>query len=369
MLKSKLPLCIFAAWFVFASLPDKLIAFQSKAGVVTAPVPPDSHELVTGPVQIAALPSEREAALSLLRHASDNAISHQPAMNPFNFTVSFVANGQLTYTGPGELTETWKSGQNWRVTERIGDYSLVRVGYSGQIADEKPVSMIPLRAQMLRSEVMWRASSAVNTAGTAQIRTSASQWNGKPVTCVLISHVSGAAAQVQSRLWEESEYCIANDSGLLQTHSVIPGTYTVFDYGKNLTFHGKSLPDHITMYAAGAQANQADLSIADFSADSAGLLIQTPEMLANGRPTTALSDSQVIPINIPNPGSTGIIQPVALHAELDARGNMLDVELSATSDAKLTSAALDAAKKLKAGRTGASQAYILVRFIPASSMQ
>ena len=45
----------------------KLMAFQSKAGLVTAPVPPDPHELVTGPVQIAALPSDREAALSLLR--------------------------------------------------------------------------------------------------------------------------------------------------------------------------------------------------------------------------------------------------------------------------------------------------------------
>jgi hypothetical protein len=369
MLKSKLPLFMFAAWLVFAALPDKLMAFQSKAGLVTAPVPLDPHELVTGLVQIAALPSDREAALSLLRRASDNAISHQPTMNPFNFTVSFVANGHLTYTGQGELTETWKSGQNWRVTERIGDYSLVRVGYSGQIADEKPISMIPMRAQMLRNEVMWRASSTVNAAGTAQIRTSASQWNGKPVTCVLISHVGGAAAQVQSRLWEESEYCIANDSGLLQTHSVAPGVYTVFDFGKNLTFHGKSLPDHITTYVAGAQANQADLSIADFSADSAGLLIQTQEMLANGRPAIALSEPLMIPIDLPSTGSTGTIQPVVLHVELDAQGNVHDVELSATADAKLTSAALDAAKKLKLGRTGANQAYIIVRFIPASPTQ
>lgn len=368
------PLLIFAAWFVFASLPEKLMAFQSirainKAGLVSAPVPQDPHELVTGPVQVAALPTDREAALSLLRRASDNAISHQPAMDPFNFTVSFMASGQLTYTGQGELTETWKSGQSWRVTERIGDYSLVRVGYSGKIADEKPVSMIPMRAQMLRNEVMWRTSSTVNGAGTAQIRTSAAQWNGKPVTCVLLSHVGGAAAQVQSRLWEESEYCIANDSGLLQIHSIAPGTYTVFEYGKNLRFHGKSLPDHIATFVAGAQAIEADLSIADFSADSAGLLIQTPEMVANGRPAIALSGPLVIPIDVPITGSAATIQPVVLHGELDAQGNMLDIEVSAAADPKLTSSALDAAKKLKLGRTGASQVYTLVRFIPASPAQ
>ena len=147
------------------------------------PVPADPYELVTSTIQVPTLPADRDADLSLLRRAADNAISHQPTMNPFDFKVTFVASGKLNYTGQGELTETWKSGQNWRVTEQIGDYSLIRLGYSGKAADEHPVNLIPMRAQMLRNEVMWRTSNAINSTGTSFIRTAVAQWNGKPVTC------------------------------------------------------------------------------------------------------------------------------------------------------------------------------------------
>jgi hypothetical protein len=119
----------------------------------------------------------------------------------------------------------------------------VRFGYSGRIADQQRISMIPMRAQMLWNEVLWAAAAAVNGPGAAGIRTAPAQWNGKPVTCLLISGVTASPyVERQSRLWEENEYCIANDSGLLQIHSFAPGTYTVFSYSKNLQFHGKPWP-------------------------------------------------------------------------------------------------------------------------------
>ena len=317
------------------------------------PIPADPYELVTSTIQVPTLPADRDAALSLLRRAADNAISHQPTMNPFDFKVTFVASGKLNYTGQGELTETWKSGQNWRVTEQIGDYSLIRLGYSGKAADEHPVNLIPMRAQMLRNEVMWRTSNAINSAGTSFIRTAVAQWNGKPVTCILLSHASAAAAQAQSRLWEETEYCIANDTGLIQLHSAAPGTYTVFVYTKNVNFHGKSLPDHLSTFVAGVQVIDADLTITDLSADP-------PATTATGRSAIALSDAMVMPLNIPGPSNADIM----IHAELDADGNVTDAEVSAASDPKLASSALDAVKQMKLGRTGQSQAYIHVRYTP-----
>jgi hypothetical protein len=63
----------------------------------------------------------------------------------------------------------------------------------------------------------------------------------------LLSNSSGTA-QTQSRLWAESEYGASNDSQLLQIHSPAPGAYPVFGYTKNLQFHGKPIPDRITIY-------------------------------------------------------------------------------------------------------------------------
>jgi len=333
----------------------------------TAPVPTDPHELVTGPVQVASTPADRSAALALLRRAGDNGVSHRPKMNPFSFKVTFTANGNLTYTGAGELTEIWMSGQNWRVTESIGNYSLARIGYAGQTADQQPVSVIPMRSHMLRNEVMWVTD--INDAGSAQIRTSAAQWNGKPVTCILLSGgnglgVTGPAMQTQSRLWEENEYCVATDSGLLQTHSVAPGVYAVFGYTRNLQFHGQSMADRITIYVAGAQAVDGDFSITDPSAGDQSLLTPTPQAIANSRPSVPLNQPMKMRMNVAGPSSGDTVQPVMIHAQLDAEGNVLEAELSATANPALTQSALDIVKKMHLG--GSSQTYVNVRFVPNS---
>jgi hypothetical protein len=336
----------------------------SESSLAVAPVPSDPNEPVTGNVVSRTEPADRVAALSLLRHAAANGVTHNPNMNPFDLKVTFNASGHLKYIGPGQLSETWLSGQNWRVTESIGNYSLVRLGYSGRIGDQQPVSMIPMRAQMLRSEALW-ASGQVNGAATAGIRTAATQFNGQPVTCILLSGVTGAMAQTQSRLWEENEYCISSATGLLQVHSAAPGTYTVFGYTKNLQFHGKTLPDHLTTYVAGSRVIDADLTITD-PAVSQDQLTLTQAMIANARSGMVLSEGMRMPMNVPGPASLSAIQIAMVHAELDAQGNVTDLELSAASDAGLVQSALDAVKQMSFGGGGQSHAYIKVRFVPVS---
>src|SRR5437764_1496524 len=81
----------------------------------SVPVPPDPHELATGPVQIPSTPSERAAALSLLERARQNAEMHVPGGSPFNIRISFNATGAgNTFSGPGSMTELWFSGRQWR---------------------------------------------------------------------------------------------------------------------------------------------------------------------------------------------------------------------------------------------------------------
>jgi hypothetical protein len=159
--------------------------------IPTAPPPPDPYEIVSGPIYVATQPVDRVAAMNLIRTAAKSGITHNADMNPFDYQVKFNATGIVADTGSGELTETWLSGQNWRVTIDLGNYSMVRLGYSGKVGDQIPVSSLPMRAQMLRNEVMW-AVGHWSGGVPESVRTSNAMFNGQPVTCVLLS---GASSQ------------------------------------------------------------------------------------------------------------------------------------------------------------------------------
>lgn len=328
-----------------------------------APVPADPHELASEGVQVVTAPADRLAALSLLRSAADSSVSHRPKMQPFKFQASFTANGSLTYSGTGELTELWMSGQSWRVTESLGNYSMGRIGFSGRTVDDKPVSLIPMRAQMLRNEILWET--AINNAGYERIRTAVGQWNGKPVTCVLLSNETGPATQIPSRLWDENEYCMANDTQLLQIHSIVPGTYAVFGYSKSKQFHGKPMADRITIFVNGAQAIDSNFTITDPSQSDQTLLAVSPQTAMNARPSVALSDARVMTINVEG-ASGNTIEPVMIHLQLGPQGTPLEAEVSATANASLTQKALEIAKATNIGAGALSHAYLNVRFLPAA---
>jgi beta-lactamase regulating signal transducer with metallopeptidase domain len=335
---------------------------DTSADIALVPLPPDPHELVTGAVRAVATPADRAAALSLLDRARQNGNSHAAGTPPFRFDVSFNAGGPSDYTGTGTLTETWLSGQSWRWTVDLGGYSLVRVDSGGLTVEDKHVSQIPMRALMLRNAIFWAMQSP-----PFQIRTASATWNGKPATCLLLSGMAGPATQTQSRLWEEAEYCIDNASGLLQIHSIAPGTYTVYGYSRDLQFHGRTMPDRITIYVAGAQVVDAQFNITDAGTVDPALLTPTPEMIANGPVIQTMLPSR-FPIDVPNPFPSKTIQPVIVHADVDQAGIVLEEELSAASDPALAQAALDLVGKMNLPHAAFAQRqeYINVRFHPTS---
>jgi hypothetical protein len=325
--------------------------------IPTAPPPPDPYELVRGPVYVATQPADRVVAMNLIRTAAKNSITHNADMNPFDYQVKFNAAGNAANAGSGELTETWLSGQNWRVTISLGNYSMIRLGYSGKVGDQIPVSSIPMRAQMLRNEVMW-AVGHLNARAPDSVRVSNVMLNGQPVTCVLLSGVTGAMAQTQSRLWVENEYCVATATGLLQVHSPVPGTYTVFDYSKGLEFHGKHMPDHFTTYVNGVQVITADMTIKD-PAINPEQLKPTPEMIAAGR-GVALSEPSHAQLSLP--GTSNVLETVVIRVAFNNQGQVTESEVSSASDRRLIDAALAAAKQFDVH--GPNEAYLTVRFAP-----
>jgi hypothetical protein len=218
---------------------------------ISVPLPPDIHELVTGVVEVPAA-AQRGADMVILQKALQNSRLQHSGMPPFRIDATFTSSGDASQTGQGSFTETWLSGAIWRWSATLGNSNVIRL-MSPQGAFAESSGAVPLRIQMLRNAIF--ASMYGNTAMGAQLRTASVTFNGKRTTCMLASGV--VAANYEGRLWEETEYCFDSASELLVVSSLAPGTFTTYSYDKNLTLHGHTFPDHLTMYVGGSQVLDA----------------------------------------------------------------------------------------------------------------
>jgi hypothetical protein len=327
---------------------------------VRPPVPIDPYELVTGAGKAQAKDAGRSQALTLLNHAKSFIRLQAPNTPPHSLTVTFTAAGDPANSGTGELNQLWLGVQNHRWTAKFGDYAVARVHIHGEAFDEKPAGIVPMRVHMLRNSIFWAAGTI---AADAHFRTAPATWNDKPVTCVLISDRSDPSA-APARRWDESEYCIDDQSGLIQTFSFAPGNYSVYSYAKGQSYHGTPIPDRITTYIAAAMAIDANVRIDE--PDTAALPASpTAEMLANGRPIS-LQDPVRQRMEVHDPKISGET-PVMVNAQAGPDGHVAAAEICASADASLNARALEL---VKAGRFGGGdlqrQVYVEVVFTPAS---
>jgi hypothetical protein len=304
------------------------------------------------------------SAIKMLEAAEYNALSHRAGMPSFHFDVSFESSGALSYTGAGASSEIWESGRNWQVAQSIGNYSMTRRGYAGVTLDVKPVGVIPMRAQMVRSEFMW--PTGIANAATLEIRKSAAQWEGEPVTCLLFAGGTTESPTVPSRRWEEMEYCIGNNSHLLRTHSVAPGTFAVFGYSRHLQFHGRSLADKVSIYVNGTAVADANFTVSDVTAADQALLAPAPPAPAPGQPFVTLSEGRILPMDVEG-ASGNIIEPVLLHVQLGPDRTVLESEVCAAADVRLAQKAQDFAKSFNLSGIAAGHVYLELRFQPAQN--
>ena len=150
----------------------------SQSARKTAPLPYDPLELATGPTVVPDTPQKRELMLNLLEHARQNNGMHAPGSPPFSMKVTFNSTGTSRYTGFGEIEETWMSGQTFRWSARLGDYSQLRIYHDGAAYDDKPRGPIPLRIQMVRQSVFWPVTGRF---APALIRMATANWEGSEV--------------------------------------------------------------------------------------------------------------------------------------------------------------------------------------------
>jgi hypothetical protein len=339
----------------------------SQTAPKTAALPYDPLELATGPTIVPDTPQKREVLLNLLEHARQNNGMHAPGTPPFAMKVSFNSTGTSRYTGFGEIEETWMSGQTFRWSARLGDYSQLRIYHDGAAYDDKPRGPIPLRIQMVRQSVFWPVTGRFSP---ALIRMATANWEGTEVACLLISGGGNDATATPGRRWEETEYCIDSKTGLLRTYSEAPGIYNVYDYSETFQFHGRTLARQISIVEDGATVLQIHLeSLADAANSDPDQFVPTKKMLSRGP-----GDILVGPFRFPQfvaapPGHRGVIEPVIVHAVLDKKGRVVEAEALQHSDSELSAAALAIVErsnyaKRDEGRPVQREAFINVQFVP-----
>src|ERR1044071_1553307 len=303
-----------------------------------APVPGDPLELATGPASIADTLEKRSAILNLLERARQNNNLHVSGMNPFNLKASFNSSASGGDSGPGVLEESWQSGTTWRWSEHLGSYSQVRIFHNGVAYDSNPGSYQPLRLQMIRQAVFWPI--AGNFANYV-IRVAEASWNGKPVTCALLAGPRANASQERGRQWIEEEFCIDPATGFLQTYSIAPGIYNVYDYSNAFEFHGHSLARRITIVENSIPVATVELNESkDLNTTDASLFKPSADMKGPGIMIgSPMRFPQVVKNNVAA-AATGVVHPIIIHATLDVSGRVLEAEALQTSDSAISGAAL-----------------------------
>ena len=353
----------FAVLLLIASCAGSAIA-QTKQ---VAPVPGDPLELATGPAVIADTPEKRSAILNLLERARQNNNLHVSGMNPFALKASFNSSGSADNSGSGELEESWLSGQTWRWSEHLGDYSQVRIFHKGVAYDASPETYQPLRLQMIRQAIFWPVA---GNFADAVLRVAESNWNGKPVTCALIAGPRANASQQTGRQWIEEEYCVDPATGFLQTYSIAPGIYNVYDYSNALEFHGHSLARRITIVENSIPVATVELNeIKDLNTTDASLFTPSADMKGPGIMIgSPMRFPQVAKHNLAET-DTGVVHPIIIHATLDVSGRVLEAEALQTSDSAISGAALKLVRNTNYGpvRNRAlvqRDVFINVQFLP-----
>jgi len=353
--------------FLVGGLVSVIGLCQPAAHLPFAPIPADPLELVNGGISIPDSPDQRLAAQQIIVKARDQYKLH--AGGPFDLKVIFNATGQSYYEGPGTLEELFLGPNGSRWTAQLGSYSQTRiVGTMGLVYDARSAPEIPMRLQQLRQAVF---SPIYANPQTAFIRASVVSLNNEELTCVLMSHGSVEPPATQRRRWDETEWCVNTQSGLLRIASEVPGAYTVYDYTDALHFHDLTLPRNITVSEAGTKVLDIHL---DSVTEPASLDRKQLTPAAGMTTGPVFHDSVHLFAGIPD-GSRQrptIVRPVIVHAVFGPGGNAIETEIAESSDPSLNPAALNFAKGFRYSippPPGAvaeqSQVFLTVRFFAA----
>ncbi len=316
--------------------------------IARPPIPADALELVTGTAQAVQDAEQRIAAIGLLRKARD--LSNVRAQ-PYDLKTSFTASGGLASDGNWML-EDIAPGHGYRWTAQGPNYSAINLYPESTVSGlygTQSSGNVPLRLIQVRAAIFFQYP----TVGPqASVRTATGYLNGAEQRCVLIVMGAGNRSFTGARNWEEAEYCVDAQTGLLTTYSPVPGMFVHYDFSTALRFHQKTIPSGFSISEGGHVVAEArTISVTDPPAPTDAMFNPAGMMaLGAGR---AMNPGFNMPIVMPVPGAAfpdsnanAAMQVVTLHGNVSGAGHMSEVEILASSDARLNQAALDRANTM-----------------------
>jgi hypothetical protein len=316
------------------------------------PIPSDPLELATGPIHLVETQEQRVSIVALLGRARE-AYRLRSGGNGYKLKASFTADshGMTHYDGYWEMEEVHAPGvgTRWKATA-AGGYSTTRIDTQGLHYAEGTPGEIPLVLNEARGAFEGPIASADFVSRRA-VRTTSATYHGVSLTCVLYGNTDDIPKS--GRGWDEAEECIDPQTGLLRTHSLMPGRYAVYDYTDALDFDGHVLPRKITITEAGSPVIDIRVeSLEDDSAPDPSLFVPTSEMKANGAAVVIEGQDRVPMFHdhvFPQPGS--LVHPVIIFGLLTSTGQIVDAHPLEPSDPKSDEALADIAEFKFADRT------------------
>jgi hypothetical protein len=360
-------------WIATGSLS---VAAFGQTALRMAPTPLDPLEIVTGQIQAADSPADRETALQLLSRARNN-YALRNASQGFDLKVSFTVNsgGQTDYDGAWKIEEISdpELGLRWTATASAG-YTTTHISSKGMTFGAGTASTIPLRLHEARA-ALFDPIPALGALNRAVIRTSTATFNGTQVTCVLLSGSESAVAATPGRRWEETEECIDPQSGLLRVHSQVPGRYYAYDYSNAPRLRGYVMPRKVAVAEAGKIVSAISVdSLTELPTADPSLFVPTAEMKEAGRAVGMAGAQKISRVLGPGTFQAGATaRAVCVFGLVTSSGQLVEAHSLQPSDPN-SQAALEAVKQMNFSRpvlpgTGPQQHFVFVieKFVSAQS--
>lgn len=337
------------------------------------PAPSAPLELVTSGAQPVQTAEERANALDLLAKAE--RLSTVRAQ-PYDLKTSFTTYGSLPSDGEWTLEDIGPGPGIYRWTAEGPGFSGTFLYTNRFLLSSNKTGTMPLRLIQVRNAV-FRSYGQVLPRGS--IRVAMSDLNGGAVECVLIGPDFSFGRGTQPALppgrnYQEHEYCVDVESGLLETYSPVPGMYIRYDYGNAIHFHDHIVPAGFTIYENGRAVVEAKTDNVSDPPSANSEMFQTGSLNSLGAGAVLAPSVGAWNSGPAQDTSISSDQLVVVLGSISPEGKFNEVEIVSTTDERLNDAAIQRASHAMAlnnnrndqpGATPQSREIILVeRFLP-----
>ncbi|HVT29527.1 MAG TPA: hypothetical protein VHE81_16035 [Lacipirellulaceae bacterium] len=301
--------------------------------------PYDANEPVAGSVQQVQTAEERAAALDLLTKARQLSNVRQ---FPYLLKTTFTSYGSQT-DGNWILEDTSPGRGIYRWTAQGPSFSGTFLYRDSLLSSDRPGGEIPLRLAQVRN-AMW-SEFFPGFGPHAALFLANGNLAGADLKCLLIMPgvIRSDRQMPASRSYNEREYCVYPQTGLLAVYSPVPGYFVRYDYSAPLHFHDKiTVPNSFTIYEAGKATIEARTeSIGDPATVNDAVFEGTGlQPVGTGQVTDPPETIMSYIFNRDLPEGAPA-QVVVVAAMLSADGRVLQHEVLSTTDESKDQIALD----------------------------